>query len=655
MLVQGECSVSNRYSRREQRLLATFITFIWGSTALTRGAVAANAPEEIPQVVVTATFIEQKLEDAPASITVIGREELNNRPVQDLADALQGAAGVQVGGVGLARRGISIRGMSNEYTLTMIDGRRVSQTAGVIGHSEADVGWIPTEGIERIEVVRGPMSSLYGSDALGGVINIITRPATDEWRASMTSRGEWREDGRGGEVLQTGLYLAGPLVQDVLGISAYGEFRDREPTVSAVDPRLSEMEGREVASGNLALNWTPDDAQRISLNYGQGKEDRERNAITGRNYYVTTDLIERRQYAFSHTGQWGWGDTTVRAYGTKLEKTNRRSSGTPVRPQLLEDRTYDARTSLKLGDANRVSLGGEWREEELFDTSMNSAGYDSTRHRAIFVQDELQLDRWLLVLGTRYDDHDIFGGQNSPRAYAVYHATDNVTIKGGVGRGFKAPNLKLLSPEYSVTTSSFVVFGNPDLDPEFNTSYELGASYGAERWSLQATLFQNDVEDLIQSYCAADCDALRVLNYENVEEARIRGVEVAASFAPLPQLAMDLNYTFLNAKDLTADQPLAEKPKHAINLTLKWSPTDKLNAQLRGNHYGKQTMYSSEVRYGLPDYTLWGADLNYQLTSHLKLHLSGDNLSDEDLAALSSRFNYVEVGRSYSAGFTGSF
>ncbi|HEY0685295.1 MAG TPA: TonB-dependent receptor [Steroidobacter sp.] len=644
--------MSNRFSGREQRLLATFIL---GSNALTHSALGADGPEEIPQVVVTATFIEQKLEDAPASITVIGREELNNRPVQDLADALQGAAGVHVGGVGLARRGISIRGMSNEYTLTMIDGRRVSQTAGVIGHSESDVGWVPTEGIERIEVVRGPMSSLYGSDALGGVINIITRPATDEWRASMTSRGEWREDGRGGEVLQTGLYLAGPLVQDVLGISTYGEFRDREPTASAADPRLSEMEGREVTTGNVTLNWTPDGAQRISLNYGQGKEDRERNALTGRNYYVTTDLIDRRQYAFSHTGQWRWGDTTLRAYGTKLEKTNRRSSGAPVRPQLLEDRTYDARTSLNLGDANRLSVGGEWREEELFDTSMNAEGYDSTRHRAVFLQDEWQLQRWLFVLGTRYDDHDIFGGQNSPRAYAVYHPSDNVTIKGGVGRGFKAPNLKLLSPEYSVTTSQFVVYGNPDLDPEFNTSYELGASYDADRWSLQATLFQNDVDDLIQSYCAADCDALRVLNYENVEEARIRGVEVAASLAPLPQLSMDLNYTFLNAKDLTADQPLAEKPKHAINLTLKWSPTTKLNAQLRGNYYGKQTMYSSEVRYGLPDYTLWGADLNYQLTSHFKLHLSGDNLSDEDLAALSSRFNYVEVGRSYSAGFTGSF
>lgn len=643
--------MSQSFIGRSQRLLVA--SALLGSIVIQN--VHAETPEGIPQVVVTASFIEQKLEDAPASITVIGREELNNRPVQDLADALVGAAGVHVGGVGLGRRGISIRGMSNEYTLTMIDGRRVSQTASVIGHSEADVGWIPTEGIERIEVVRGPMSSLYGSDALGGVINIITRPATDEWRASMTSRGEWREDGRGGDVLQTGLYVSGPLVQDRLGITAYGEFRDRKPTVSPTNPLLSEMEGREVLNGNLAFNWTPDDAQRISLNYGQGSEERLRNALTGRNYYATTDLIDREQYALSHTGDWRWGNTTVRAYGTKLEKRNRRSSGTPVRPQTLEDRTYDARTTVNLGESHRFSLGGEWREEELFDTSMNSEGYDSVRHRAVFVQDEFALDRWLLVLGTRYDDHDIFGGYNSPRAYAVYHATDRLTLKSGVGRGFKAPNLKVLSPQYSVTTSSFVVFGNPDLEPEFNTSYELGANYRAERWSLQATLFQNDVKDLIQSYCAADCDALRVLNYENVEEARIRGVEVATSFAPVPRLAVDLNYTFLNARNLTADRPLAEKPKHAANLMLKWLATDKVNAQVRGNYYGKQTMYSSEVRYGLPDYTLWGADLNYQLTQHFKLHLSADNLTDESLAALSSRFNYVEVGRSYSAGFTGSF
>ena len=117
--------MNHRSFSRRQRLLVS--SALLGSISAPN--VWAEPEEQIPQVVVTASLIEQKLEDAPASITVIGHEELNNRPVQDLADALVGAAGVHVGGVGLGRRGISIRGMSNEYTLTMIDGRRISQTA----------------------------------------------------------------------------------------------------------------------------------------------------------------------------------------------------------------------------------------------------------------------------------------------------------------------------------------------------------------------------------------------------------------------------------------------------------------------------------------------------------------------------------------------
>jgi outer membrane receptor for ferrienterochelin and colicins len=273
----------------------------------------------------------------------------------------------------------------------------------------------------------------------------------------------------------------------------------------------------------------------------------------------------------------------------------------------------------------------------------------------VFLQDEIQVGQWIFVAGDRFDRHEEFGGQHSPRVYAVYRVNDALNVKGGVGRGFKAPSLKLLSPEYSVTTGAFVVFGNPNLQPEISTSYEVAMSYRLTRATLQATLFQSDVKDLIQSFCAASCDALRVLNYENVDEARIRGVELSAAFPVSRQIELDLNYTHLDARDLGEDQPLAEKPKHAANVRLSWTPASLLTAQLRGNYYGTQTLYSSEIRYDLPDYTLWGIDLNYQLTKHVKLHLSGDNLTDESLAERSTRFTYVEPGRSYSFGFTGSF
>ncbi|MQU03899.1 TonB-dependent receptor plug domain-containing protein [Pseudomonas sp. FSL R10-2245] len=159
---------------------------------------------ELASTVVSATSTERTLKDAPASVAVITGEALSKRPVRNLEDALRGSEGLQFNGVGMSRRGVSIRGMSSEHTLVLIDGKRISPSSGAIAHSDFDLGWIPVEAIERIEVVRGPMSSLYGSEALGGVVNVITRKATDTWLGSGFVDGGVREDGLGGQTHQLG-------------------------------------------------------------------------------------------------------------------------------------------------------------------------------------------------------------------------------------------------------------------------------------------------------------------------------------------------------------------------------------------------------------------------------------------------------------------
>jgi outer membrane receptor for ferrienterochelin and colicins len=632
------------------------------STTIASGAWAqeSQAPSSALQpIVVTATSTERRLQDAPASISVITREELESRPVQDLADALQGTPGVYVGGVGLARRGVSIRGMSSEYTLTLVNGRRINQSGGLIGHSESDLGWIPAEAIERIEVVRGPMSSLYGSDALGGVVNVITRTATDFWKGSVSLNGSRRDDGRGGETHQLGVYAGGPLIPGELGISVYAETRNREATPSAANPALSEMEGREADSANVTLNWTPTVEQRVEAMFAKGKEERARDTQqTGATPYIytSTDNIERTQWSLSHTGKWANAETVVRAYGSTLDKTNARTRGTPTRPQVLTEKIADARVTVPFGDMHRVSFGGEWRHEELEDTATNAAGYADTTHRALFAQDEIEFSKaWSLVLGDRLDRHEQFGQQHSPRAYLVHRVSDEFVIKGGVGRGFKAPNLKLLSPEYSVTTAGFTVYGNPALRPEISTSYEIGADYQAKGWSLQATIFQNNVKDLIQSRCVANCDAVRVLNYENIDQARIRGVELGGSLGLTSTATVKLNYTYLDAVDKTGNKPLAERPRHSANAKFEWTPSDDLALDLRGEFAGKQVIYSSEVQYPLPSYSLWSIDANYQLTKSVRLQASIENLGDTLLSDKSSRFRYVEPGRTFVVGMNAVF
>ncbi|KAF1055294.1 MAG: Colicin I receptor [Stenotrophomonas maltophilia] len=198
------------------------------------GAAAGGAPQTLDKVVVTASGFEQKITDAPASISVVSREELSKRPYTSLVDALRDVEGIDVGMETTDKNGratISMRGLPSEYTLVLIDGRRQSN-AGQLYPNNFGGGQFaylpPLDAIERIEVVRGPMSTLYGSDAMGGVINIITRRNQDSWHGSVTQGFTVQQDDQFGDARTTDLYLTGPLLQDRLGMAVRGSYYDAQ-------------------------------------------------------------------------------------------------------------------------------------------------------------------------------------------------------------------------------------------------------------------------------------------------------------------------------------------------------------------------------------------------------------------------------------------
>lgn len=615
--------------------------------------------------VVTATSTERSLQDAPASIAVITREQLASRPVQDLEDALRGMPGLQFTGIGMGRRGISIRGMDAEQTLVLVNGQRINNAASAVAHADFDLGWVPVEAVERIEVVRGPMSALYGSEALGGVVNVITRKATDVWRGSLALNGGVPDHSHGGQTHQLGVYAGGPLIEDVLGLSFTGESRKRQATTDRDDPALSELEGRKAQSASVALSWTPDTVQQIDLTLGSGREDRWRNISTPagpgkRLEYESRDDIEREQWSLSHTGNWSWGKTTARVYRNTMNRgssDSRPTTGTSW--QKMTDDIADVTASLSLADSHLLSVGGEWRREQLEDDSLAS-GKGKAVHRALFLQDEIQLNESLsLLLGSRFDQHESYGWQKSPRAYLVYNLDDALTIKGGVGRGFKAPTLKQLSPGYSAVGGGgqFTIRGNPDLDPELNTTYELVADYAGDGWSASAGIFQNNVKGLIQTVCVADCGirGRELRDYENVDRARIRGLELGTELDLPMSLHWGINYTYLDAIDRGTDLRLAGRSRHQANTQLKWQPSAAFSAQLRGEYVGSQIGYSRNVAYGLPAYSLWHLELSQQLAPGLTLRGGIENLGDERLADDNVLFNYPEPGRTYHVGLGWSF
>ena len=196
-------------------------------------------------MVVTASANEINLQDAPASISVITHEEIKRKPVQNLREVLREVPGVQLTDEGDNRKGVSLRGLDSSYTLILIDGKRVSSRNAVFRHNDFDLNWIPVDAIERIEVVRGPMSSLYGSDALGGVVNIITRKVGKARHGTLSADTTLQAHRDRGDSYNGNFFTSGPLIEDLLGVKVYGNLGKREKTT------------RQPAAIRRALRATP--------------------------------------------------------------------------------------------------------------------------------------------------------------------------------------------------------------------------------------------------------------------------------------------------------------------------------------------------------------------------------------------------------------
>ncbi|MBP3935602.1 MAG: TonB-dependent receptor plug domain-containing protein, partial [Pseudomonas sp.] len=234
------------------------------------GATANAAPLEVGSTVVTASGFSQDVRDAPASISVITREELENKQFRSLADAVRNVEGVSI--IGGDQGEISIRGMESSHVLILIDGRRqnTSQVTLKGGTSEGlGMNWIPpVEAIDRIEVVRGPMSTLYGSEALGGVINVITRKVARQWSGSVSADHTFQDSSKAGDSTQLDGYVSGPLVEDRLGIQLWGYDKQRDE-----DKILNGFSKSTRHSGTARLWLTPDEQQEFMLEAGRTEQE----------------------------------------------------------------------------------------------------------------------------------------------------------------------------------------------------------------------------------------------------------------------------------------------------------------------------------------------------------------------------------------------
>lgn len=642
------------------RLNPIILSGMYVPLLLTSASVFAASEEQT--MVVTASAVEQNLRDAPASISVITREDLDRKPAQNLKDILQEVPGVQLTNEGDNRRGVSIRGLDSSYTLILVDGKRVNSRNAVFRHNDYDLSWVPVNAIERIEVVRGPMSSLYGSDALGGVVNIITRKVKKTWSTNLSVDSTIQEHRDTGDSYNTSVYTSGPLIDDLLGVKLFGNFAQRDkdqakPSETSTTGTQGGIEGYKSRDGNVEFSVTPTEQQEILLGYGFDRQDRNSDSLD-------KTRLERQNYSVSHNGRWSLANTEIRFYGEKVDNYS-------TSHITSENKTLDGKFILPVDAINQtVTLGGELRKDDLSDPgNLKGSGSASAKQHAVFIEDEWRiLDSLALTAGTRMDNHEEYGTHWSPRAYLVYNATDEVTLKGGWATAFKAPSLLQLSPDWQSAScrGSCIVSGNSDLKPETSENFELGIYYAGQEGILEGvnssiTVFENNLEDMIGINRTANTSlapsypnflgfdpstGAPIFGYYNVNKARIRGVETEISVPITDQWKAKLNYTYNDARDLSngGNKPLKERPFHTANGTVDWMPLEDWSFYVSANYTGKQrAVNGTEATPG--GYVVWNTGGAYQATKNLKLRAGVLNLIDKELSR--DDYSYNEEGRRY--------
>jgi outer membrane receptor for ferrienterochelin and colicins len=614
---------------------------------------------ELNPLVVTASRSEHSLADAPASVSVITAEQIKARGAGNLLEALRGVPGLSLNGrqVG-GRKTLSIRGAEDRHTLVLIDGRRISSTDDTIGHSDYQYGWVAMEQIERIEVVRGPMSALYGSEAVGGVINIITRKGGQQWHGGASVRGELGE-GPAGDGHQMSASASGPL-GEWFDLALGVEDRRRAPTPRPENKATSDIEGQDRQSGNLRLGFTPSEGQRLQLDLLRSEETRRRHEqntrLPARPYYLDTYDLQRRQDALTWQADWSLLRSELRYSEAEFEVNNKRSNNiAPTRPQRLEDRVWDGNLAFALGDSHSLTLGAERREEFLENAGL-TGGSDSALHKALYVQDEIALaDDWALTLGTRLDHHAIFGSESSPRAYLVWRASPELTIKGGYGEAFRAPTLKQISPNYVGAEGPHTFLGNADIQPETSRSWEIGADWRDEQSAYTATLFRSEIKDLIYYNLLRRVGPRSIYQYDNISEARIDGLEVALRRALGGGFSLASSMTWLDARDRDSDDKLTGRPEFSATPSLAWQQ-GAWGAELEWQYIGQQTLKNAAGQLKrAPAYSLVNLSGSYRVDEHLTLRAGLNNAGDLRLEDKSELFGYVEDGRTLWLGLEASF
>lgn len=609
-------------------------------------------------------------------VSTITAEDIKKRPpANDLSEIIRTMPGVNLTGNSTSgqrgnNRQIDLRGMGPENTLILIDGKPASSRNSVrMGwrgerDSRGDSNWVAPELVERIEVIRGPAAARYGNGAAGGVVNIVTQKTTKETHGQVSVYANAPEHTDEGATRRTNLSLSGPL-SDALSYRLAGNYNQTDadgrdinaghkaPGFSGVPAGREGVRNRDL-SAQLSWNLLPGHTVDFDYSYGrQGNiytgDSQNGNVVTNTPVDALrgaeTNIITKNTYALTHTGK--FESSTTKSYVQVGETENTRVKeglvggtegiflqGAPAyATNKLTDVTLhtEVSTPIRGGLNQMVTAGVEWAQQQLTDPTSNTQtliagtipGVSNTRSAdsasriaSVFAEDNIELGpNTVLTPGIRFDSHSTAGVNWSPALNLTQLLSERVTLKGGIARAYKAPNLYQSNPNYLLysnsngcvttpsgggTSAACYLIGNAGLQAETSVNKELGIEFRDEALSAGITWFHNDYRNKIQagttpvgvtnSVTFGGVTGTRtVYQWDNIPEAVVQGLEGNLRMALSSTLDWSTNFTYLiESRNKTTGDYLSVIPEYTVNTALDKRWDDKWSMQVSATLYGEQ-------------------------------------------------------------------
>jgi len=577
--------------------------------------------------VTSATKSEQTIKDVTSNVEVITKEEIEERHFTTVVEALNTVPGISFtsnGGMGNTTS-VFLRGMDSKRILVLIDGVKYQDPSNTSG---AAFSHLMISDIERIEVIKGAQSSVWGADASAGVINIITKEAKKGAHADVNvEAGSFNTKKYGMSVSnKTDKYSVKLSADRVLtdGFSSQAPYGDR------VDDY--EKDGYRNTTVNLKGSYNITDEDILSVNYNHINSLVEYDDWNAPDALLHSDN-ESNLYSVGYNKIYKNHNIKLKYDISKFEKEElEATSAWQVRDFNGKVKLLDLTDNISYFDKDNFLIGLSHEKTEVdYIKGDDSSNKDDNTNKAIYITNTNYLGDFALTESLRRDDYSNFGSKYTGKIGAKYSVNEDLSFSTNYGTAYNAPNIINMLNPWGIA--------NPDLEPEKVKSFDISSTYK----DFTLTYFKNKIDNLINWQSS---------KYQNIAgTSTIEGYEAKYTKMIIEDLLLNLNYTHLSAKD-SNDEDLARRPKNQVGFAVDYYGLDKVHFNVNGYYVGNRYDGANKTGTETGNYTLWNTVVNYEISKNFSTYLKVDNLFDKYYQTVDG---YATAQRSAYVGLKASF